>query len=89
MTQIQVTSVSSKGQVVIPNNIREIMGISIGMKMIVFTDGDNLLLKPIQSPNFKTFQKLVKESKQFVSKTGFKKVNLQKFIKQARNESRS
>jgi len=89
MQQIQVTSVSSKGQVVIPNDIRETMGISIGMKMIIFTDGDNLLLKPIQRPHFETFKKLVKKSKQFITKTGFKKANVQKLIKQVRNENRS
>lgn len=89
MTQIQVTSVSSKGQVVIPNDIRETLGISIGMKMIVFTDGDNLLLKPIQAPNFATFKKLIKESKQIVTKSGLKKYKIQKFIKQVRDENRS
>ena len=89
MTQLQVTSVSSKGQVVIPNDIREALGISIGMKMIVFTDGDNLLLKPIQAPHFATFKKLVKESKQLITKSGLKKDKVQKLIKQVRNENRS
>lgn len=84
MNQVQVTSVSSKGQVVIPNDIRETMGISIGMKMLVFTDGDNLLLKPIQPPHFETFKELVKESKKLITKTGFKKINVQKLIKQVR-----
>lgn len=89
MTQVQVTSVSSKGQVVIPNDIRKTLGISIGMKMIVFTDGDNLLLKPIKAPNFITFKKLVKESKQIVTKSGFKKERVQKLIKQVRDENYS
>lgn len=89
MQQVQVTSVSSKGQVVIPNDIRENMGISIGTKLIIFTDGDNLLLKPIQAPHFEKFKALIKESKKFVSKSGLKKMGLQKLIKQVRNESRS
>ncbi|MBI5753616.1 AbrB/MazE/SpoVT family DNA-binding domain-containing protein [Candidatus Peregrinibacteria bacterium] len=82
MNQIQVTSVSSKGQIVIPNNIRETMGISMGTKLIMLTDGENLLLKPIQTPNFEDFKKLV-------TKTGFKKTNVQKMIKKVRNENRS
>ena len=89
MTQLQVTSVSSKGQVVIPNDIRVTMGLSIGTKMIIFTDGYNLLLKPIQTPHFETFRKLLKESKQLITKTAFKKKNIQKLIKQVRNENRS
>ncbi len=89
MTQIQVTSVSSKGQVVIPNDIRETLGISTGMKMIVFTDGNNLLLRPIQTPQFATFQKLIKESKQLITGSGLKKSKVQKLIKQVRDENRS
>lgn len=86
MTQLQVTSVSSKGQVVIPDDIRETLGISTGTKMVIFTDGDNVLLKPIQESHFDTFKKLVKESKKLITKTGFKKASLQKLIKQARYE---
>ena len=88
MPQIQVTSISSKGQIVIPNDIRETLGLSIGVKMIIFTDGDNLLLKPIQTPHFETFKKLIKESKKLVTKTGLKKTEIQKIIKQVRNENR-
>ena len=87
MNQIQVTSVSSKGQIVIPNSIRETMGISMGTKLIMFTDGENLLLKPIQVPSFEEFKMLVKESKMVLSKTGFRKINLQNLIKKVRNES--
>lgn len=89
MTQMQITSVSSKGQIVIPSEIRETMGISIGMKMIVFTDGDNLLLKPIQSPRIEAFGKLVSESRRLVAKAGLKKTDVKKIIKQERNENRS
>ena len=89
MNRMQVTSVSSKGQIVIPSDIRETMGISIGMKMIIFTDGNNLLLKPIQEPHFETFKELVKESREFVTKSHLKKMNVKKFIKQVRDENRS
>lgn len=89
MAQLQVTSVSSKGQVVIPNEIRAILGISSGTKMIVFTDGSNVLLKPIQEPRFEVFKKLVKESDTIIKNSGLKKNAMRKIIKQARNENRS
>lgn len=85
MTKVQVTSVSSKGQVVIPTEIRETMGISIGTKLIIFTDGDNLLLKPIQTPQYETFKILVKESKRILARVNLKKANIQKIIKQQVN----
>ena len=73
MNQFQVTNVSSKGQVVIPSSIRQSMGISDGTKLIVFTDGDNLLLKPIQIPHLEAFRALIKESEKLVKKNKLKK----------------
>lgn len=89
MNKIQVTSVSSKGQVVIPNDIRETMGITSGTKLVIFTDGDNLLLKPVQTPKFETFKNLIKESKKVLNKTDLKKSDIKKIIKKVRDENRS
>lgn len=89
MVQVQTTSVSSKGQVVIPREIREALGISEGVKMIIFTDGDNVLLKPIQTPKIDVFKSLIKESKKVISKSKWKKKDLHALIKKVRNESRS
>ncbi len=55
MISTEVTSLSSKGQIVIPDNIRKQMGLSSGSKLIVITDGTNLLLKPIEEPKVETF----------------------------------
>ena len=89
MNQIEVTSLSSKGQVVIPNNIRKEMGISIGTKLLVLTDGDNLLLKPVQTPKLETFKKLIKEARKAISGKRIKKSDIPKLIKRVRNENRS
>ena len=48
--QLCITSVSSKGQVVIPGNIRTKLGIAAGARMMVMTDGENVLMKPIAAP---------------------------------------
>jgi len=89
MNNVQVTSVSSKGQVVIPADIRESMGITIGAKLIIFTDGENLLLKPIQAPKYEDFKALFKESRKIAKKTGLKQADVKKLIKDLRNENRS
>jgi len=89
MNNIQVTSVSSKGQIVIPADIRESMGITIGAKLIIFTDGENLLLKPIQEPRFEDFKTLLKESGKIAKKSGLKQADVKKIIKRLRNENRS
>ena len=89
MKQIEVTSLSSKGQVVIPRDIRKELGISTGDKLIVLTDGDNLLLKRIPTPKTETFKKLIKASRKIIKENGLKLSDVNKAIKQVRRESSS
>ncbi|PKN00090.1 MAG: AbrB family transcriptional regulator [Elusimicrobia bacterium HGW-Elusimicrobia-2] len=89
MNQVEVTSVSSKGQVVIPNDIRKELGICVGSKFIVVTDGTNVLLKPVRAPKMEAFRKLIKESQRIAFRAGIKKSALVRIIKKARNESRN
>jgi AbrB family looped-hinge helix DNA binding protein len=89
MIQLEVTSVSSKGQIVIPTEIRKEMGLSEGTKLMVVTDGANLLLKPIFKPKIELFKKLIKESRRFARENGLTKDDLKKAIKKVRNESRT
>ncbi len=52
MNTLDVTTMSSKGQVVIPTDIRKELGLLTGVKLMVLTDGANLLLlsdRPISS----------------------------------------
>lgn len=87
--KVKVTSVSSKGQVVIPSDIREKLGISSGTNLLVLTDGSNLLLKPISIPKLKSFEQLVRDSRALASKKKLTKEAVNKIIKSVRHESRS
>lgn len=87
--KVKVTSLSSKGQVVIPSDIREKLGISSGANMLVLTDGTNVLLKPIRMPKLQSFERLIKESRKIALTQKIKKDDVQKLIKSVRHESRS
>ena len=52
MTQYMtdITAVSSKGQVVLPKEIRDSMQIEPGTKLMVISDGVSIILKPIPKP---------------------------------------
>jgi AbrB family looped-hinge helix DNA binding protein len=89
MIKTEVTSLSSKGQVVIPDQIRKQMGLTTGSKLIVITDGSNLLLKPLEEPKIDVFKKLIEESRKFAKKENLKKSEVEKAIKGARRASRS
>ncbi|MDT8390839.1 MAG: AbrB/MazE/SpoVT family DNA-binding domain-containing protein [Lentisphaeria bacterium] len=62
--QVEMASVSSKGQVVIPGSIRKQLGILSGSKLMVVTDGENVLMKPIIPPRLEAFRELAEESRQ-------------------------
>lgn len=76
MQQFQVTSVSSKGQVVIPNEMRGSLGITSGTKLLVLTDGINVLLKPIQDTPLEEFDQLIQASRNLVKKKLYKRIKL-------------
>jgi len=67
MPQMQFTRMSSRGQVVIPQGIRKKMGLEEGAQFMVFCDGDNLLMKPVLTPDMTAFKKLLRESQEYAA----------------------
>ena len=89
MSTLDVTTMSSKGQVVIPTDIRKELGLLTGVKLMVMTDGANLLLKPIQTPKLQTFHALVRRSRHYAKQAGLRKSVLAKALRAVRHEGRA
>ena len=72
MTQFisEVTSISTKGQVVLPKSIRDELGLIAGSKLIVFTDGENILMRPINQPSLDSFSAILDASRQWAEEVG-------------------
>ena len=85
----EITSVSSKGQVVLPKAIRDEMDLDTGSKLVIFTDGKNILLKPITMPDLSEFESLMKESKKWAEKVGMKQSDIDDAIKTVRKRKRT
>ena len=49
----QVTTISEKGQVVIPQSIRKELGIKPRTKFLVFGKGDTVIMKKLELPDMK------------------------------------
>ena len=49
----EVTTISEKGQVVIPQSIRKEMGIKPKNKFLVYGRGDTIIMKKLELPNLK------------------------------------
>ena len=60
--KMDITSVSTKGQVVIPQHIRTQLELESGSKLAIFTDGTRILLRPIRPPHPAQFRRLTRES---------------------------
>ena len=70
--EVQVTTTSEKGQIVIPQEIREEMGIHSGTKFAVYGKGDTIVFKRIELPTVKDFERLAKFGRTFAKSKGIK-----------------
>ncbi len=70
--EVQVTTTSPKGQVVIPQEIREELGIESGTKFAVYGKGDTIIFKRIEVPTVKDFEKLAAFGRKFAKKKGIR-----------------
>ena len=86
--QIEVASVSTKGQVVIPGSIRKSLGITSGSKLVVMTDGENVLMKPIHPPRIESFEALLEESRKSAADAGLTPGDVQEAIQEVRRARR-
>ena len=69
----EITKISTKGQVVIPSDIRKELGLEVGSSVLVTKMQDFVLLKRIEIPDMmKEFEKLTKWGIKHAKKMGIK-----------------
>jgi len=77
---------SSRGQVVIPQNVRQEMHLITGAKFVVIGEEDTIILKKIEMPSFKGFDKLLAKTNTFAKEKEITKDDVAVAIKQARKK---
>ncbi len=65
---IEIGRISSRGQVAIPQDIREEMGLSPGEKVLFILEDDSLLLIKVSSLSWDEITKPLREAKKKISK---------------------
>ena len=80
MSEVATTKMSSKGQVVIPEKIRDSLHLQKGVEFVVVSSGDALILKPILAPSTKQFSALLEKAKKEAQQAGLEKADLDKAI---------
>lgn len=84
MTTFATTRMSSKGQVVIPEEIRDQLGLQAGTQFVVVGDRDVVILKAISPPSMGAFNDLISQVRKQVRKSGLRKSDVDAAIKRVR-----
>jgi AbrB family looped-hinge helix DNA binding protein len=86
MTNLATTKMSSKGQVVIPEEIRKRLGLKAGAQFVVVAENDTVIMKAISPPSMDEFDTLVAEARKQAKKAGLKKADIDAIISDVRSK---
>ena len=84
MTKLATTRMSSKGQVVIPEDIRKRLKLEAGSQFIVVAGKDAVILKTISPPSMDEFESMIRTARQQAIKAGMKRSDISKAIAEVR-----
>ena len=84
MTSIATTKMSSKGQVVIPEEIRKRLGLEAGAQFVVIAEKDTVIMKAITPPSMDEFESLLSEAKTQAKAAGLKQRDVKSIIDEVR-----
>lgn len=84
MSEVATTTLSSKGQVVIPEPIRRRLGLEAGAQFVVIAEGDVVILKRLQPPPLADFTALVRRVRRVAKETGLTRADVNAAITRVR-----
>jgi len=88
MANVSTTKMSSKGQVVIPENIRKQLNLKVGSQFVVVGEKDVVILKNISPPSLDEFGDLVAEARKKGKEAGIKKSDIINAILKVRGKKK-
>jgi AbrB family looped-hinge helix DNA binding protein len=84
MSEAATTTLSSRGQVVIPEEIRSRLGLSAGTRFVVIAEGDTVIFKVLQPPALGEFRTLLARAQKAARQAGMKPSDVEDAVKRAR-----
>lgn len=84
MSDAATTTLSSKGQVVIPEEIRARLGLKTGAQFVVIGDRDVVILKVLETPTMNEFDTLVGRARRAARQAGLRKSDVSKAVAKVR-----
>ena len=86
MANVATTKMSSKGQVVIPENIRKRLKLKAGAQFVVVGEKDVVILKSISPPSLDEFDDLIAEARKKGRQAGIKKSDISEAVLKVRGK---
>jgi AbrB family looped-hinge helix DNA binding protein len=84
MGTVATTKLSSKGQVVIPEEVRAALGLEVGAKFVVMADGDVVILKRVETPSRREFLTLAAKARREARRAGMKPSDVREAVRRVR-----
>ncbi|MCX5856055.1 MAG: AbrB/MazE/SpoVT family DNA-binding domain-containing protein [Deltaproteobacteria bacterium] len=84
MATMATTKMSSKGQVVIPEDIRKRLNLKVGAQFVVVGEKDVIIFKSISQPSMEEFDKLIAEARKQAKRAGLKKSDIDAAVTKVR-----
>lgn len=84
MSKLATTKMSSKGQVVIPEEIRDRLGLKTGIQFVVIGERDVVILKALSAPSMNDFDGLVADARRQARKAKMKRSDVGKVTSRVR-----
>ncbi|MCB9757060.1 MAG: AbrB/MazE/SpoVT family DNA-binding domain-containing protein [Candidatus Omnitrophica bacterium] len=88
MVTFSTTRLTSKGQIVIPEDIRNRLGLKKGTQFIIMGEGDSIILKTIAAPSMEDFGQILEKVSQSVQESGIKAADVSASIKRYRSTNK-
>ena len=86
---INVLTLSTKGQLVLPNDLRKNLSLEPGDKIIAYWSNDSIVLKKLELPSNNDFEKEIDETVKYAKENGIKEQDISNIIKTYRSEKSS
>ncbi len=86
MRAVSTTRMSSKGQVVIPEDIRRRLELDTGTQFIVLGEDDVVILKMVRPPSMGDFDRLVRKAKKQARAAGLTRSDVSTAVSRVRKQ---
>ncbi len=88
MEGLATTRMSSKGQVVIPEEVRDRLGLKAGTQFVVVGNRDAVILKAISAPPVKEFNDLIVQARRQARRAGLRRSDVKSAVGKVRSGKR-